>query len=260
MFPTLFTIPFVHLKVHSYGVMVALGFFLGISLISREAKRQNLPVDKILDLCFYIIVTAIIGSRIFYIVVEEPQLLNQPLEWFKIWEGGLVFYGGFIAALLTGFWYLRKHHLDFLKIGDIFVTGLALGHGLGRLGCFFAGCCFGRPAPHFPFAITFPHSEEGIAPVGIPLYPTQLMEAGADFLIFAFLLWRLRKKQFDGQIMLLYLILYSIVRSSIEVFRGDISRGFIWNETVSVAQGLSLVWIIIALILWGKLSKRPLIK
>lgn len=259
MFPTLFTIPLVHLKVHSYGVLVALGFFLGISLISREAKRQNLPVNKITDLCFYIIIAAIVGSRVFYILVEEPQLLTQPLEWFKVWEGGLVFYGGFIASLLTGYFYLRRHQLSFLKIADIFVVGLSLGHALGRIGCFLAGCCYGRPAPEsFPFAVIFPHSDEGIAPAGIPLYPTQLLESGAEFLIFAFLLWRLRKKQFDGQILLLYLILYSIIRSVLEIFRGDYSRGFVIDGILSVGQGVSLFWILIAIVLWVKLSKRAL--
>ncbi len=258
MFPTLFTIPYLGFKVHSYGVMVALGFFLGMQIISREAKRQGLPANKILDLCFYIILAAIVGSRVFYILVEEPHLLATPLEWFKIWEGGLVFYGGFIASLGMGYWYLRKNKLSFLKTVDVFILGLPLGHALGRIGCLLAGCCYGKHAPHFPFAIQFPLTPEAIAPVGIPLYPTQLMEAAAEFLLFLFLFWMSRKKKFDGQIMLLYFIFYAIIRSTIEIFRGDISRGFIWGESISVAQGISIGWILIALMLWRSLSKRGL--
>ncbi|MBF0493311.1 MAG: prolipoprotein diacylglyceryl transferase [Deltaproteobacteria bacterium] len=256
MYPTLFTIPYLGFKVHSYGVMVALAFFLGMQVISREAKRQGLPADKILDLCFYIIIAAIVGSRVFYILVEEPHLLLSPLDWFKIWEGGLVFYGGFIGSLAVGFWYLHKHRLNFLKTVDVFILALPLGHSLGRIGCFLAGCCYGKPAPHFPFSVVFPLTSESIAPVGVPLFPTQLMESIAELLVFVFLFWKSRKKKFDGQILLLYLVLYSIVRSVVEVFRGDISRGFVWDEKISVAQGISVVLVIVALILWKKLSKK----
>jgi len=252
MHPVLFTIPlFGGLKLHTYGLMVAIAFLAGIVWVGREAKRVGESPEKLTDLCFYIVVAAIVGSRLFYLLLEEPDFWRRPLDFFKIWEGGLVFYGGLIGAVIVSVWYMRRHDLNFWKVADIFMPGVALGHVFGRLGCFSAGCCYGKEAPAgFPFAIVFPNNPEGLAPPGVPLYPTQLMESLTELLIFLILLVFRRKKQFDGQVMLLYLILYSISRSVLEIFRGDRARGFVIDHVFSVAQFVSLLIVLTAIALW----------
>ena len=252
MYPVIFTIPlFGGIKLHTYGLMVALGFLIGIAWVGREAKRQGLPPERLMDLCFYIVVAAILGSRLFYVIASVPEWWKHPVDFFKIWEGGLVFYGGLIGAVIVSVWYLRKHHLNFWKVADIFMPGVALGHVFGRLGCFSAGCCYGRAAPlGFPLAVSFPDDPECLAPSGIPLYPTQLIEAACELAIFFILVWFRKKKKFDGQVMLLYLILYSLVRIGVEFLRGDLARGFAVGHTVSVAQILSFSFIGIAVIIW----------
>jgi phosphatidylglycerol:prolipoprotein diacylglycerol transferase len=223
----------------------------GISWVGYAARREGIALEKLFDLCFYIILGDILGARLFYALFEDRSILTHPLDFFKIWQGGLVFYGGLVGSVAVSIWYLRKHRLPFWKVADLFMPGLALGHAIGRLGCFCAGCCYGRPASeHFPFAVTFPHNPESLAPPGIPLYPTQLMESAAEFCIFLILAWFLKKKKFDGQVLLLYLILYSIVRITLEFFRGDMERGFVIGQTISFAQIIGFSLIVFAVIMW----------
>ncbi len=261
MYPVLFTIPVLGgLKLHTYGLMVALGFLVGIFWVGRESKRVGMSSEKLMDLAFYIIVSAIIGSRLLYVLVEEPGMLwSKPLEFFKVWEGGLVFYGGLIGAVVTSVWYMWKHQLNFWKVADIFMPGVAIGHAIGRLGCFAAGCCYGKAAPHSTWwTVVFPLEGEGLAPGGIPLYPTQLMESGAELVIFLILVYFSRKKKFDGQILLMYLILYSIVRTILEMLRGDFSRGFVFGE-VSTSQFVSFIIIISAIVCWAIRSRKAIV-
>lgn len=257
MHPVLFKIPiFGGLQLHTYGLMVALGFLAGITWVGRESKRVGMPSSKLMDLAFYIIVSAIVGSRLFYVFLDHPEeFLAHPLDIFKVWEGGLVFYGGLVAAVVTSAWYMFKHQLNFWKVSDIFMPGVAIGHAIGRLGCFAAGCCYGRPAPHPAWwTVIFPSEGEGLAPGGIPLFPTQLMESFAELTIFLVLVYFSRKKKFDGQIMLMYLIIYSIIRIILETFRGDLVRGFVFGG-VSTSQFVSFIIITISLIFWGIRSR-----
>lgn len=249
------------LKLHSYGLMVALGFLVGIFWVGKESKRVGMPADKLMDLAFYIIVSAIVGSRLLYILVESPSLLwTQPLDFFKVWEGGLVFYGGLIGAVLTSAWYMKRHRLNFWRVADIFMPGVAIGHAIGRLGCFAAGCCYGKPVEHPAWwAVIYPADGEGLAPGGIPLYPTQLMEAGAEVAIFLMLVYYTRKKKFDGQILLMYLILYSIIRIVLEFYRGDFVRGFIVGG-ISTSQFVSFFIIAAAMVCWIYRLRRTNLK
>ena len=252
MYPILFNIPILGgLRLHTYGLMVAIGFLAGILWVSMRARKEGLPPEKMMDLCFYIVLSAIFGSRLVYALAEDTALITHPLDFFKIWEGGLVFYGGLIAAVLTSGFYLWKHQLNFWKVSDIFVPGVALGHAFGRIGCFMAGCCYGKPVLDHPWwAIIFPENPDSLAPSGLALYPTQLLESGAEFILFGILVYASRQKKFDGQILLMYLILYSIVRSVLEIFRGDLSRGFVFNSPLSTSQFISLILVIVSIILW----------
>src|SRR6266498_2676993 len=132
------------LTIHTYGVLVAAGFLLGLALAARQAKREGVPPERIIDIGFYVVLSAIVGSRLFFVALNYSHYIRHPLDIFKIWEGGLVFYGGLILAVPVSIWYIKKQKLDLSGIADIFAPSLAIGHAIGRLGCFFAGCCYGR--------------------------------------------------------------------------------------------------------------------
>ncbi len=257
MHPLLFEIPlFGGLRIYTYGVLVALAFVLGIAWASREAKKSGISSDFVMDLAFYIVLSALIGSRILYIIVDWKRYVEHPLDVIKIWEGGLVFYGGLIAATLTSLYYVRKKKLGFLQVADVFMPGVALGHAIGRLGCFAAGCCFGREAPGFFLSVVYPPSRYTLAPTGIPLIPIQLFEAAAELAIFLVLIGVRRKKTFHGQVFLVYLILYSLGRATLETFRGDTVRGFLIPGLVSTSQFISGCLILVALFVYRALRKK----
>ena len=250
MHPVLFEIPGLpDVKIHTYGLMVALGFLAALFWIRYQSRRVGLPTLTMTDLAFWMLVSALVGSRIAFIVVEWRTYLEHPLEIFRVWEGGLVFYGGLIACIPVAWLFMRRNALNFWKVSDVFMPGVAIGHSIGRIGCFFAGCCYGRVCdPHAWYAVSFPAGANGFAPPGQPLYPTQLMESAAELLIFLLLAWKSRKKAFDGQILLLYLILYAILRICIETFRGDSERGYIVSNWLSTSQLISLVLLLSAII------------
>jgi phosphatidylglycerol:prolipoprotein diacylglycerol transferase len=242
---------------HAYGVMVALGFLAGLFYIKWESRRIGLPEEKILDLFFFMIVTGLLGSRILYFINSGNNFWADPLQFFRLWEGGLVFQGGVIACVFVAIWFCKRHQLGFFKTGDVFMPALALGHGFGRIGCFLAGCCFGRQCdPGFPLAVHFPYLADGIAPPAIPLYPTQLFESMGEFAVFFILLTYRKRKPFDGAVFLLYIVLYAILRSVLEVFRGDSIRGFVIEPYLSRGQFISLLSLIAAAVMWGILKKR----
>src|SRR4030042_142917 len=242
MYPVL--IKFGPLTIHTYGVLVATGFLLGIGLAVLQAKKEGIPSYKIVDLGFYILLSAIIGSRLFFIFINAGHYIKNPLDIFKLWEGGLVFYGGILFAIPTVIWYAKKNDLALWSTADVFAPSIAIGHSIGRIGCFFAGCCYGKPAEGLPWAVTFTNPQS-LAQIGIPLHPTQLYESAGEFVNFLILITLRRYKSFDGQLFLTYVLLYSILRFIVEFFRGDIGRGFIIYN-ISLSQGLSILMFLVA--------------
>jgi phosphatidylglycerol---prolipoprotein diacylglyceryl transferase len=240
------------LSIHSYGVLLAIGFMVGISLAAKEAVRTGVDPEKVLNLTFWILVSSIAGSRIFHCLVFYPQYLEDPLRIFKLWEGGLVFYGGFLGAILASVLYTRVHKMNFWQISDIMIPSVMLGLMFGRIGCFLAGCCFGKSCPaDFPLGISF-HNMLGLGVKGIPLYPTQPLSAANAFVIFL-ILWLYRKrKRFHGELLAITLILYPITRSLVEILRDD-PRGFVnlgfcslsESQVVSVAMLFVAAYILI---------------
>jgi len=242
------------LTIHTYGVLVAAGFLLGLALAVKQAKKEGIPQERIIDIGFYVLVAAIVGSRLFFVAVNAGHYLKHPLDIFKIWEGGLVFYGGLILALPSALWYIRKHHLDGWRITDIFAPSIAIGHAVGRIGCFAAGCCHGRLC-ELPWAVTF-HDPESLATTGIPLHPTQLYESAGEFLNFLILITLTRYQSFKGQLFWTYIFLYSVLRFVVEFFRGDEARGYLFGG-ISVSQGISVIMGIIAIsVIAGKLLNK----
>ncbi|PIR16480.1 MAG: prolipoprotein diacylglyceryl transferase [Deltaproteobacteria bacterium CG11_big_fil_rev_8_21_14_0_20_49_13] len=258
MHPILFKIPlFDGLTIFTYGALVAFGFFMGILYISYESKRVGEDPAKALDLVFWIIVAALIGSRAYYVLVTEPGiLLGDPLALVKIWKGGLVFQGGVLGAFIVGIWWIRRHKLPLFKYLDIFAPAIPLGHFFGRLGCFMSGCCHGRTAPAGSWlAVIFPADPSSFAPSGGPLYATQLMEAAGELAIFLALFFFRKHKRFDGQLMVLYMAAYAILRFVVEFYRGVETRNLIFG-TFSVAQLVSVIMVIFAVWIWVRQSRK----
>lgn len=226
------------LTIHTYGVLVAAGFLLGLALAVKQAKREGVPPERILDIGFYVLLSAIIGSRLLFVAINAGHYAEHPLDIIKIWEGGLVFYGGLILAVPVAIAYMRKHRLDAGTVTDIFAPSLAIGHAAGRLGCFSAGCCHGKPAD-VAWAVTF-FDPESIAVTGIPLHPTQLYESLGEFLNFLVLIALRRRQSFKGQLFWTYIFLYSFLRFVVEFYRGDAARGYL-VAGISVSQGISIV-------------------
>ncbi|MBI5376406.1 MAG: prolipoprotein diacylglyceryl transferase [Candidatus Schekmanbacteria bacterium] len=258
MYPTLFEI--FGFGVKTYGTMIAIGIGFALLYISRQTKREGLDVEKSLDITLYLVLSGVIGARLLYVLLNFGYYKNNPSAIFKIWEGGLVFYGGFLAALAVGYFMLTKNKMPVWKFLDIFATALPLGHAFGRIGCFFAGCCYGKPTD-VPWAITFTNPESLAYPVlGEHIHPTQLYESASNLMIFVILNLTLKRKKFDGQNALLYIALYGTARFIIEFFRGD-ERGFIFDSVISTSQGVALIIVpIVLFILIFKLKVASIIE
>jgi len=257
LFPVLFSLRLGgrEIALHSYGVLIAAGLAAGIALVHRRARREGLDGGRVLDLAFWMTVAGFVGSRVVYGIVNAGDyariclrgddglrtagaVLADCTRILRVWEGGLVFYGGVAAAALVAALFARREGWSFGRVGDLFAPGLALGHAFGRIGCFAAGCCFGKESTgHWAFA--FPRgsvafdelSAAGAVPFGAgftaPLHPTQLYEAVGELAIFAVLMAaRGRLGGRRGAVFLLYVALYAPLRFVIEMFRGDTARRF----------------------------------
>jgi len=231
MFPIL--IEFGFFKIFTYGLLVATGFLVAILLASSRAEKEGLDSQKVLDLCFYVMVSALLGARLLYVIVEYRYFLDSPLEIFMFWKGGLVFYGGLILGVLISLWYLKRNQMPMWKTADLLAPSIALGQLIGRWGCFFAGCCYGKKTD-VAWGVTFT-DPRSLAPLEISLHPTQVYLSLNAVFIFIFLMWLSKRKVFDGQILWSYGILYSVGRFLIEYFRGD-DRGFPVEQVLSTSQ------------------------
>ena len=252
MYPTLFKIG--KFSVCSYSFFIAIGLISGILLARKEAERTGEDPGKIMDLCFYLLIAAIVGSRLFYIAANPSIFFQDPLEIIRIQNGGLYFYGGFIAALTTGLIYMKSTAMPLWKTADILAPSIAVGQLLGMLGCFLAGCCYGRTCD-FSWAVTFTHPDS-LAPTGIPLHPVQLYFSFNYLIIYGVLLFVRRYKKFDGQLFWIYVLLYGITFAIIETFRGDIQSCSI-SGALSVSQTIGAALAIIAAVMIMLLRRSP---
>ncbi|MEM6558573.1 MAG: prolipoprotein diacylglyceryl transferase [Myxococcota bacterium] len=262
MHPVLFEI--FGFPIHVYGVLIAGGFLLAMNLSRRQAAREGEDPEQLADIAFLALVAGIVGARVVFVFTKIDEYMRNPLDVFLFWRGGVVFYGGFIGAALMIIYYCRKHRLDYFKIVDILIPYLAMGHAFGRLGCLAAGCCFGKPT-ELPWGIEFPINSMAHAQQQndllvsshehpLPVHPTQLYEAGIEICLFGFLLWFRTRKRFHGQLFLAWLALYAVLRSVIEVLRGDKERGLYYG--LSTSQWISLVVAATAVVLFITLRRR----
>ena len=228
------------ITVYTYGVLLAASYLLGLKLAMVRANTRGLDSTRVLDLGIYIIISALIGAKLLLLITDFRTFRVDPRELLTLVRSGGVFYGGLIAAVGVALWYIGRAGLPLWTTCDVFAPGIALGHVVGRFGCFFAGCCYGRPTTA-PWGITFtdPFAAANVGtPLDIPLHPTQLYEAGAEFLILTLLLATERRgRPFAGRTFWLYMLLYAVSRFIIEFYRGD-ERGsvgmFSTSQLISV--------------------------
>jgi phosphatidylglycerol:prolipoprotein diacylglycerol transferase len=253
VYPELFKVgPF---TVYSYGVLLAASYLLGLRLAMWRAKRWGLDPSRVLDLGIYIIIAALVGAKLLLLVVDFDQF-KDPRELLNLARLGGVFYGGLLLAVAVAFWYIHRHRMPFWTTCDVFAPGIALGHVTGRLGCLAAGCCYGKPT-NVPWAITFtdPLAAANVGtPLGIPLHPTQLYEAGAALIIVIVLVGtEKRGRPFAGRTFWSYMFLYAVSRYIIEMYRGD-PRGTVFGM-FSTSQFISLVLAPLSLVMLFLLSR-----
>jgi phosphatidylglycerol:prolipoprotein diacylglycerol transferase len=252
MYPEIFHIG--SFPINTYGVFLALAFLCAILIAVKLAARDGLPKEKIYDLSLWMLLASLVGSKLL-MLFTEPEYRDHPLQLLSLdfLRSGGVFYGGFIAAVLTGFFLMKRYSLPWWKTADACAPGIAIGNFFGRQGCFAAGCCWGKPTT-LPWGVKF--TELGHEITGVPtntyLHPTQLYESFAMLVVFLFLLWLHKHKRFSGQVILAYALLYSIVRFAIEFVRDD-PRGDILGLTtltgLSTSQLISLIVGVSALVL-----------
>jgi phosphatidylglycerol:prolipoprotein diacylglycerol transferase len=238
------------LTLRSYGLATAFSFGLGILLSVYLNRKDRRPDDLILDLSTWVMLGAVAGARLLYVVVQPAEYLAHPWHIFAVWEGGLVFYGGLIGAGITGYLYLRYKKAPIWRVGDVVAPGLALGHVTGRLGCWFNGCCYGRE--DHDYGVVFPSLNDGI-----PHLPVMLYEAAFLLVLSAFLFYLWHHKRFHGQVFWAYVMLYASWRFCIEFLRGDPERGVLVSSALSPSQWISLVGVGLAFVMFYRLSRLP---
>jgi len=262
MHPVLFKLG--PLEIRAYGLMLAIAFLLGIWLSVQRAKKKNVDPNQIMDVSVLIIISAIVGSRLLYVLFHLEEFRGHWLDTInplqsngQIGIAGLTMLGGVILSFITVLIYLRVKKLPFLVFADIILPLFALGEAITRLGCYLNGCCFGLPCEHGGFCVTFPPDSPAGAMFGaVPLYPTQLYQSFYGLLMFGLKLLADKKFRYTGFQLHLFFILYGIGRFTIDFFRyyeESMIIGSIAGKAISLNQGISLVFILlgIGLILWN---------
>lgn len=254
MHPILFEIG--GFPVYTYGVLLAAAYLLGLQFALVRARQRGLDANRVMDLGIWIIISALIGAKLLLLIVDFETFSRNPRELLTLLRSGGVFYGGLIAAVAVALWYLRRHRLPVWSVTDAFAPGIALGHVIGRMGCFFAGCCFGR-STDVPWAVTFTseYAARNVGtPLNVPLHPTQLYEAGAELVILGgLLLLERRGRQFPGRTFWSYLLVYGVTRFIIEFYRGD-PRGMVGD--LSTSQFVSVILVPLSIAMLVVLSRR----
>jgi len=243
------------ITVYTYGVLLAAAYLFGLQLARVRARNRGLDANRVLDLGIYIIISALVGAKLLLLITDFKSFTADPRELLTLARSGGVFYGGLIVAVVVALWYIRRVGLPLWTTCDVFAPGIALGHVVGRFGCLFAGCCYGKPTTK-PWGITFtdPFAAANVGtPLGVALHPTQLYEAGAELVILMVLLLTERKgRPFAGRTFWLYMLLYAISRFIIEFYRGD-DRGTV--GIFSTSQFISIVLAPLAIVMLAYLSR-----
>lgn len=228
-----------------------MAILLGTLVAIKLARKVEFDTDLILDLAIYLVIGGVVGARLFYVLVYEPaRYLQQPWQIFALWNGGMVYYGALIGGFITGTWFVVRKKLPFWVLADVVAPPLALGYGIVRIGCFLNGCCYGKPTSSF-IGVLFPYIDGGPSHNTVLRYPTQLFSSAFGFALFGVLLLLWRKKKFNGQVFLAFLILYAIERTVVEYYRENL----LVFGPVTVSQLVSVLIFIPALYFYWRRSR-----
>ncbi|MDR0956457.1 MAG: prolipoprotein diacylglyceryl transferase [Endomicrobium sp.] len=220
MYPVLFSLGI--FKIFSYGLFIVFAFMISASYLLRSIKKSKSKIisgSELSSLVIYILIFGVVGSRILFVFMNLNEFFLHPLDIFKLWHGGLVYYGGFILVIIFIMIYAKTKKINIFRFADFFAPALALGHAIGRIGCFFAGCCYGKKS-NLPWTVVF-NNKDSLAVIGVHLHPTQLYESFGNFLLFIFLHFYSKKEHKIGMLLAIYFIVYAILRFIVECFRGD---------------------------------------
>ncbi len=258
MFPRLFHIG--DFSLPTYGAMAALGLILGLTVTVRAARREGIDPDQAWNLGIIAILSAMVGSKLLMIINDWDHYAQHPRDLlsFSTLQAAGVFYGGLLLGTAVCLVYIVRHHMPVARTFDVFAPGIALGHAVGRLGCFAAGCCYGKPT-HLPWGVTFtnPLAQAWTGtPLGVPLHPTQIYEFIIELANFAFLWWLLKRRKFDGQVIGAYLFIYGVARFFLEFLRDDPERGSVFGGALSGVQLISILLVVAGGVLWMRGFRR----
>jgi len=245
MYPELLKIGSV--TIYTYGFMLAVGVIIGYYVSLRASKYRNIPKEYINNLIGPMVISGLAGARLFYVVISIDRYISNPLQILMFWQGGLVFWGGIIGGFLWVLYQSHKFGFSLLSTADVLTPGIAAGHAMGRIGCFFAGCCYGRPAVGFP-GVVF-RDPGALCPTGIALHPTQLYSAAFLIILSAVLYKILKINTRNGFIFGAYLAFYGVFRILIEFLRGDYRGPLIigftptqWIAAAALFAGLYILY------------------
>lgn len=206
------------ITIQGYGTMIALGIAAAIFLAIYRGRKREMNTDVIFDIAIYGIIGGVIGGKLLYIITELPYIVKNPGILKDMLTAGFVLYGAILGGALGAYIFLRSKAMSFIKYFDLAAPSIALAQGFGRIGCFLAGCCYGKPYDG-PFSVVFTNSN--YAPLGVHIHPTQIYSSIGDFVICIILLIFASRPKRDGQVGGLYMILYSVGRFFIEYLRDD---------------------------------------
>ncbi len=251
-------IDFGFFQLPAYGVLLATGVILGLWTLRLRADRAGMDGVHLVDFALWLVIWALLGAKLLLVIVELPRYLNDPASLLGVVRAGGVFLGGFIAAIIAAVVLLRRYKLEALPTFDVIAPSLALGHTIGRIGCFFAGCCWGASCD-LPWAITYtsPIAAERLGtPLHVQLHPFPIYASIFNFSLYLVLATLFKRRLAPGRVFATYLVLYGIGRFLLEGTRGDIARGFILNGVLSTSQAISLGMIVIGIGLHLWVSRR----
>lgn len=234
--------------IHGYGLMIALGIVVCVIMGTYRAKKHGYKEDAVLDIAIFSVLAGFLGAKLLFVLVEFDRFLENPMQ--VLGSEGFVVYGGIIAGVLAAVLYCRIKKLSFLEYFDLLAPSVSIAQGFGRIGCFLAGCCYGRETHAF-WGVTFP--EGSFAPAGVPLIPTQLLSSEGDFAITGILLLYSKHSKQKGNTGALYLLLYGIGRFLVEFLRSD-DRGTV--GILSTSQFISIGIVLLAILMFWRNSVR----
>jgi phosphatidylglycerol:prolipoprotein diacylglycerol transferase len=243
---------------HTYGALLAVAFLAGLWIAHREARRTGLDAARITDMAVYVLIGGLIGARLLLLLVDWRHFMANPREMVALVQSGGVFYGGLLGALPVAWWYVKRHKLGIWPSADVLAPGVVLGQSIGRLGCFAAGCCWGR-STDVAWAVTFTDTyvqKQVGTPLDLPLHPSQIYESLLCLGIFLVVMWIARRKRFHGQVMLAYVALYAAGRFVLEYFRGDAARGMLFGGALSTSQFIAILMLAGSVLLYPYLARK----